>query len=561
MPTLCDLMTSLGTHPAPTPTAATATAFVDRPAWRLDWLTPPRCRLILALLLSGGFVLRLLYLGVHPPIDLSGDEAHYWDWSRQLDLSYYSKGPAVAWIIRASCTLFGDTMLAVRLPALLFAVGTSLLTYWLTLKLFASDRLALGAVLLCHAVPMFIAGSMLMTIDPPFYFCWAAATCLAAKALWDERPAFFLLAGAAVGCGFLAKYSALLWYVGLLAALLLRPAWRGWLRRGWVYAGFGVSLAFTAPVVVWNARNGWPTVRHVARQTGATDSLQGLVPRLASFGELVVAQIGVLNPIIAGFMLFACLAAWRGRRDGPIYLMAISLPFLLLVMATSFFKDTPANWPAPTYFGLTILAAWWLGHKVKHFSQWKWVRGWFWAVFGIALLFIPFVHYTFVIYPLLESASGVVRDRPLKVRAIDPTYRLLGWHELGNEVSRQLATLGPDAFVLCEKYDQTAEMAFYVDGQPKTYCLGAWKSDPARRDRFSQYDFWPDRALDAPGLVGRNAIYVGYLSADVTRAFARIEQVPDVRVNRGGAFVRRFLVYRCYGFGGIPRPTDGLTKG
>ena len=40
----------------------------------------------------------------------------------------------------------------------------------LTLKLFRSDRLALGAVLLNHIVPMFVAGSLLMTIRTAFSF-------------------------------------------------------------------------------------------------------------------------------------------------------------------------------------------------------------------------------------------------------------------------------------------------------------------------------------------------------------------------------------------------------
>src|SRR5690242_19866156 len=73
-----------------------------RPVWRLDWLTPARCRLLLAIVLLLGFLGHLRYLTHDCPVDLSGDEAHYWDWSRQLDLSYYSKGPLVAWIIRAS---------------------------------------------------------------------------------------------------------------------------------------------------------------------------------------------------------------------------------------------------------------------------------------------------------------------------------------------------------------------------------------------------------------------------------------------------------------------------
>src|ERR1043165_3512208 len=116
---------------------------------RFTWLTPARCRLIFVAFLLLSAIANILYLH-HSPIDLSGDEAQYWDWSRNLDLSYYSKGPLIAYIIRASCKIFGDTMPAVRYPALVLGVGTSLITYLLTRFLFKSERLALGAVLLFH---------------------------------------------------------------------------------------------------------------------------------------------------------------------------------------------------------------------------------------------------------------------------------------------------------------------------------------------------------------------------------------------------------------------------
>ena len=66
-----------------------------------------RYRLAAAFLILGAALLRLVYLANDCPLDLAPDEAHYWDWSRHLDWSYYSKGPLVAWIIRLSCWLFG----------------------------------------------------------------------------------------------------------------------------------------------------------------------------------------------------------------------------------------------------------------------------------------------------------------------------------------------------------------------------------------------------------------------------------------------------------------------
>src|SRR5271168_1754492 len=88
-------------------------------------LSDRHCRLIAALLIFGSAVLRLAYLGYHCPRDLAPDEAHYWDWSRHLDWSYYSKGPGVAWLIRASLEFFGNLsisltgseLLALRFPS------------------------------------------------------------------------------------------------------------------------------------------------------------------------------------------------------------------------------------------------------------------------------------------------------------------------------------------------------------------------------------------------------------------------------------------------------------
>ena len=50
-------------------------------------------------------------------LDLVQDEAQYWDWSRRLELSYYSKGPLIAYIISLGTHFLGDTQLGVRIGA------------------------------------------------------------------------------------------------------------------------------------------------------------------------------------------------------------------------------------------------------------------------------------------------------------------------------------------------------------------------------------------------------------------------------------------------------------
>src|SRR5262249_23358308 len=72
-------------------------------------------------------VIRLALLNAS---ELSPDEAYYWMWSQRPAISYFSKGPGVALIIRASTTLFGDNEFGVRFFSPIFAAGTSLLLYY-----------------------------------------------------------------------------------------------------------------------------------------------------------------------------------------------------------------------------------------------------------------------------------------------------------------------------------------------------------------------------------------------------------------------------------------------
>ena len=49
-----------------------------------------------AVILLGGTVFRLWY-STH--LELVGDEAYYWLWSRHPDICYLDKGPVIAWLI------------------------------------------------------------------------------------------------------------------------------------------------------------------------------------------------------------------------------------------------------------------------------------------------------------------------------------------------------------------------------------------------------------------------------------------------------------------------------
>jgi hypothetical protein len=101
-------------------------------------------------------------------------------------------------------------------------------------------------------------------------------------------------------------------------------------------------------------------------------------------------------------------------------------------------------------------------------------------------------------------------------------------------------------------------MGFYARGQPRTFYFGSYLR--AKTKRQTQFDVWPDRSLDPkdnPGLVGKDAVYVGYFKPELREAFESVEELPLLDIDRRGIKIRSFRVYRCHNFRGFSRPTVG----
>ncbi|PYL38853.1 MAG: hypothetical protein DMF34_05695 [Verrucomicrobia bacterium] len=75
------------------------------------------------------FVLTLIRLSMLAATDLEFDEAHYWMWSERLAPAYFSKGPGIAFVMRASTSIFGANEFGVRFFSPILAAGTSLLLF------------------------------------------------------------------------------------------------------------------------------------------------------------------------------------------------------------------------------------------------------------------------------------------------------------------------------------------------------------------------------------------------------------------------------------------------
>jgi undecaprenyl-diphosphatase len=240
--------------------------------------------LILLVGLSG---LNLLYVW-KCPLDLCGDEAHYWEWARHIDICYYSKGPVVAYLIWLATHIGGDSPFAIRTVAVLLSAGSIAITYALGSRLFKSEAAGFLGTLLLVAAPMINIGAAALTIDSPLSFFWLAAVgawCLALfrrngaepRAESGAAPAvprrawagWWYVGGLCASIGFLAKFTALFLLPGLLLFLLISKEDRRWLRTPHPYGALLAGLLGFLPFIVWNHEHGWVTVHHLMARGGA----------------------------------------------------------------------------------------------------------------------------------------------------------------------------------------------------------------------------------------------------------------------------------------------------
>jgi 4-amino-4-deoxy-L-arabinose transferase-like glycosyltransferase len=467
-----------------------------------------------AVILVLGTIFRLWY-STH--LELVGDEAYYWLWSRHPDYCYLDKGPVIAWFIWAGTGLFGQTVFGIRFFATLLALGTGIGIFLLARRLF-SDRVAFWSVLLAALTPLFAVGATLMTIDTVYIFFWT----LAALTFWyakdQTRLGWWLLTGLLVGLSMLSKYTGAIELLSFAGFCAWHPPSRQHFRRLTLPAMLLVVALCLVPVIIWNWRHGFPT-SHFLVHRGALDEQMRLRPLevLSFLGQ----QAGVISPVLFLGLLAAIL--WPGLAPTPRvqtgYLLALFLPLFLLYLLLSFQKASQANWAAAAYVsGLILVAAKW-SQAVDTYPWAKWV-----VYAGLAIAFFETA--------LLHETSWLHLPGRL-----DPLDRARGSRDLASQVSG-LQTASGARVVIANKYMIASLLSFYLPGQPDTFM-------PVSSPPFNQLVLWPTYREKYPS---DDAIYVSdanrvlpSLKAD----FPNILPAVEIHTAQDGRQVSRFYLFVC----------------
>ena len=262
----------------------------------------------LLLVIVGTLILRWTLM-IASPLDLHGDEAQYWAWSRDLDWGYFSKPPLIAWIIAAFTSVFGQAEWAIRLPSALLHSLTTWVIYITTRKVFDS-RTGFWAACFYLFMPGVWLSSTIISTDVPLLLCWALV--LNAWAYLRETPSWprSLQLGLALGFGLLAKY-AMLFFLPILGVAILfdKKSRRALLGTKGLAAG-ALAAALFIPNIIWNLNHDFATLSHTAENANLSGSLLNPLELLSFWGS----QFGVFGPV-AFPVLIICLLYTSDAAD------------------------------------------------------------------------------------------------------------------------------------------------------------------------------------------------------------------------------------------------------
>jgi hypothetical protein len=412
------------------------------------------------------------------------DELYFLDCARHLDLGFVDHPPLLEALLSATRWLLGDSLIAIRIPAVLASTAVVVLAA-LMARQFGGGRFAqLLAGLSAVLAPVYLITSMMISVEGLNTLMWTLCLYLVLLISVDPTPKRWLLLGIAFGTGLLAKYAIVFLGVGLAAGVVFTPAMK-LLRSKWPWIAAGLAFLIFLPNLIWQWAHGWPFIEYAR---GIHSSMMEWIP----LGLYLVSQVLFLNPASLPIWFGGLLYLLAGRDMKPFRLFGVAFVTILIVLIA---VKSKTYYPAPAY--TILLAAGAVGaERLFAKSGQKWLRPASVTVLLIGAL--PVLPYALPILPVeqflaysrvvhVESAFAFETGRRLKL----PQYfaDMFGWDNQVEVVARIYRSLPPQERSKTVIYARNYGEAGAVNLFGKRYGM-----PPAISGHFSYYYWGPGPA-------------------------------------------------------------------
>jgi hypothetical protein len=271
---------------------------------------------IVAAIAAATLLFRLATAGVY---GVFVDELYFFACGEHLAWGYVDMPPLTAlqaWLARS---LFGDSMVAIRLLPALEGAGLVLLVGALTRRL-GGGRFAQGLAALATALaPGMMAFYSILSMNAVEPLVWTGMAYALVRVIQGE-PRWWIAFGTVAGLGLENKDTVLVFGFALVVALLAVPE-RRLLGNRWFLLGGLVAFLIFLPNLVWMIQHHFPHLEQLANIRRNQRNVE--LPPLA----FIAQQFLFMNPVAAPVWVGG-LAWLLGSRPGRSY-RALGLAYLV----------------------------------------------------------------------------------------------------------------------------------------------------------------------------------------------------------------------------------------
>jgi len=456
------------------------------------------------------------------------DELYYAACGQYPAWGYVDHAPLVAWIAHASRAVLGDSLFALRLLPALSAAAKVWLAGWMAREMSGEEFAQILAAVTTLVAPIYLTFDNFLSMNAFEPVFWMASAAIVLRILNGGDQRLWVWLGVVVGLGLLNKHSMIFFVSGLVVGMLLTPARREF-GGIWLWIGAAIATVIFLPNLVWEWREGWPTIALLQHVVGAK---YATVAPWDYVWQQTLLTLPVSAPIWMGGLWFLLRDA-RGKR------YAVLAWAYLVVLAEMLALHGKIYYLAPAYIMLLAAGSVWV-------SSLGWVRS---ArpvrVAMVGTLLLAGAIAAPLAMPVLPVDQVIRYARFWNVKAIrvenvpqDDLPQLFGdmfgWEEQVKAVADVYAGLSP------QEKTHTAILAYNYGEASAIDYLGGGYGLPKAASGHNQYGLWGPRK-DAPGVV----IAIGFSSEFLQHFFWEVTAAAHVNPKYALPEERNLTVFVC----------------